>query len=322
MQWTEMFPWSNQKVKTLDIQIPENIGENVTIIKSVFKEIHGDSTISLLGQNLYLSVDYCTFIGCTSFDTASKAGAIHTALQGFGSVSITRTIADSCASSYEGNFARIEVSTLGSIFVMMTSIDKCAPDKSTQNYHAIQLVLGTHIVSNLNNSRCMAERHAGLSNSVASQGRTEYCNFADNTMTSCLHASDGPIDVRRINYIRNTMTGQFEGYEGLIAAVEGATFSRLIFSDCFMKDNIAKYLISANKVDITLVGCCFDSNEFFTNQGQVIIADPIERPPVTMTLMAGGGKHADIPYGRWWTRSTSNKCQAIIVSLMMALRGD
>lgn len=313
-----MFPWSNQKV--IQTQKAETLSENILIIKSSFQNIHNGPVLSMIDKSYYCSIDYCSFLDCSCEELSASMGCVHLILNDFGSVSISRTIAGSCMSSKEGNFARIEVKQFGSIFVLMTSIDKCAPNSIRDTYHSMVLSNGAQVVSNLNNTRCFAERHSGISNINTQSGQVNFCNFANNIMTmSCLHSLSGNTEVRRVNYIHNILGTLFPNHEGLIITTPDLLPSRIILSDCFLANNTAECIISVNKADITLVGCNLDSDKFIFHDANVNIEAPQTRSVVTMTLMAGAGKNADIPYGKMMTVTGKNCLLATILFLFMIL---
>lgn len=298
MIWKELFPWAHQTSVTLSITSPKVINENIIICKSTFSGICGDSTLEIADQSYYLSIDYCIFFDCSSLGSYQKAGCAQISLLNYGSVSVTRTIADSCMSSLEGNFALLKVSEFGSIFVLMSSMDKCAPDCSSKTYHSILMKSGTQILKNINNTCCNADRHAGFSNAESLVAEVDFCNIVDNLMTmACVHAITGNADVRRVNYISNTLGTGIDAFDGVIARVNSIENSRAIMSDCVLIRNSLTYLISVYNADITLIGCNLDSSSFKKSGADVILIESHVRDPITMTLMAGAGKHADIPYG-------------------------
>lgn len=315
-----IFTWANQRHVTLSISKPEVINENIFIERSLFKDIEGDSTLTLIDKNYCCSIDKCTFIRCTC-KTQEKGGAIHFVLTEHGSVSITRSIASECMSKNEGNFAYLKVSEFGNIITKMTSIDKCSPDASQDSYHTMFMISGTQIVSNINNTRCYSTRHSAFTNHEAYVGLVDFCNIADNEMKqSCLHYITGNADVRHVNYVNNVLNLAKENLEGVVSAYRSGSSSRVFLSDCVIQGNKADYIISAQTAVIHLVGCNIQNGAYaITNNGNVINNEPNARSLVTMTLMAGAGKHADIPY-RSMTCEGARNMQIIMLSLIAILR--
>lgn len=317
MIWENLYSWSNQKIVTLDSNKPEVIEENVIIKKSTFKDILKNSTLWVTNKNFYISIDYCTFIGCSSKDSGQERGVIYFGLTEYGSVSITRTIADSCSSSFGGNFAHTEIGYYGSVFVLMTSIDKCAPDFSGENYHSILMYYGTQILKNINNTRCCATRHPAFTNYDSKTTQIDFCNIVDNTATqSSIHCFAGHGEARRVNYIRNHQKSIFPKIPGVVGnyARQVTYKSLIVLSDCVFEGNTGSSLISVDNADITLVGCSLDRTDFSETDGRVYNAEPRIRPPVTMTLMGGSGKHADIPY-----REGSDKINMLLSRSILAI---
>ena len=319
MIWKELFPWANQELVELNIQSPKVLDRNVLISKSGFKGIEGDSTLTVLDRNYYCSIDYCTFFRCSSLGCYQKAGCVHMRLTGYGSASITRTIGDSCQSSWEGNFGRLEVGKFGSIIVMMTSINKCSPDSSIDSYHSLRLKNWNQIAKNINSTRSFSVRHTCLSTVTPVYATVDFCNFADNQLRmTCLQEITGSANVRRVNYIGNRLGALYTKLEGIISVYREVEGMIVIISDCVLIKNTATYLVSVCKSDATMIGCYIQNRSFKESGANLIVVDSNVREPITMTLMAGPGKHADIPYGGG-TRSGKPRSISTVVYLTIFL---